>query len=104
MKKGLLMIGALLLAGHAAAEATRADQSAFAKDEFKSNTSRNLTKADLAWHAMNSYGWNCPEVVEQGAVKKGGYSVITCKNGTKLRVYLRSDAHPRITNINGHWE
>ncbi|WP_462383311.1 hypothetical protein [Pseudomonas sp. Marseille-QA0892] len=104
MKKGLLALATMALSGHLAAEPTRADQSEFARDEFKANTSRNLSKADLAWHALNSYGWNCPEVIQQTGVNKQGYSVITCKNGTKLRVYLRSDAHPRITNINGGYE
>lgn len=79
---------------------TKASQSSYNKNVFSATTSYGLTKADLAWHALNTYGWSCSEVVSVGS-NQGSYYVITCSNGTKLRVYPRSDAHPKITNING---
>ena len=70
-------------------------------------TSDGLSKADLAWHAVNTYGWDCPEVVSQGhqgqQLKRDGYYVITCSSGKKLRVYPRSGQHPRITNYRGNY-
>lgn len=29
-------------------------------------TSEKLTEADLAWHAVNTYGWDCEEVIFRG--------------------------------------
>jgi hypothetical protein len=68
-------------------------------------TSYGLSKSDLAWHAVNSYGWDCHKVVSKGhqgqQLKRDGYYIITCSSGKKLRVYPRSGQHPKITNYNG---
>jgi len=66
-------------------------------------TSSNLNKADLAWHASNTYGWDCQEVVEVGE-SNGEYYNITCSSGLKLRVYPRVNEYPKITNEYGTYE
>ncbi|MDO8347237.1 MAG: hypothetical protein Q7S85_05015 [Rugosibacter sp.] len=88
----------------AAAEPTKASQSVYEKDIRKATTSQGLTKADLAWHALNTYGWDCEEVTAQEAQTKEGYFVITCSSGKKLRVYPRQGQHPKITNIKGTYK
>lgn len=105
-------------------ELTRADESKLQEaldnsDNSALYTSLNLTKADIAWHAVNTYGWNCEEVINIGeAVKitkktsvekrnfsdlKGVYYPLTCSNGKKLRFYPRFNMHPIITNANGSY-
>lgn len=80
-------------------------------------TSEGLTKADLAWHATNTYGWNCSEVkIKSSNIKTTGkefgkdpirkeingfYYFITCSNNKKYRVYPRADYYPIITNAQG---
>lgn len=93
-----------LWSGVASAEPTKAEESAFDHDFSNINSSRNLSKADLAWHALNSYGWDCTEVVDQQFPPGQKYSVITCRNGLKLRVYPRKDAFPIIRNMKGGYE
>lgn len=82
--------------------------------------SENLEYADVAWHAQNTYGWNCSEITDIGSpiqtngkeLKdsylisqiKGNYSIATCSSGTKLRVYPRYNTYPIITNINGGFD
>jgi len=66
-------------------------------------TSENLTNADLAWHAVNTYGWDCNQVTSRGKFN-GEYYVISCSSGLKLRVYPRKGMHPSIRNINGGWK
>lgn len=39
-----------------AVEATNAEDSKFSYDLSNAHSSRNLSKADLAWHALNTYG------------------------------------------------
>jgi hypothetical protein len=84
-------------------EPTRASESVYNRDVRKATTSRGLTNADIAWHAVNTYGWDCNEVVSRQP-QSGEFYVVTCSNGTQLRVYPRSDAHPRITNMQGEYE
>ena len=85
-------------------EPTKASQSIYEKEIWKATTSDDLTKADLAWHALNTFGWPCSEVIDSGSMNKDGYYIITCKSGTKLRVYPRKNQHPSITNIKGGYE
>ena len=85
-------------------EPTKASESLYNRDELKAATSRDLTKADLAWHAQNSYGWDCPEVISRGEMTSGGYFFIECSSGKKLRVYPRPGQHPKITNENGGYK
>ena len=80
---------------------TRASQSAYERSIRGATTSANLTNADLAWHAQNTFGWDCAEVVTRGSLGADGYFVIECSSGTKLRVYPRAGQHPRITNEHG---
>lgn len=87
-----------------AVEATKADDSKFNYDLSNAHSSRNLSKADLAWHALNTYGWDCSEVIAEKQSPAEKYSVITCSSGLKLRVYRRRDAHPIIRNIKGGYE
>ena len=86
------------------AEPTKAKQSVYETDIRKATTSNNLTKADLAWHALNTYGWDCEEVVSKGELTKDKYYEITCSSGKKLRVYPRNGKHPRITNSEGTYK
>lgn len=85
-------------------ESTKAEDSEFNHDLSHAHSSRNLTKADLAWHALNTYGWDCSEVVSEQQPSTEKYSVITCSSDLKLRVYRRSDAHPIIRNIKGGYD
>lgn len=87
-----------------ASEVTKAEDSEFNHDLSHAHSSRDLSKADLAWHALNTYGWDCSEVVSEQQPPKEKYSVITCSSGLKLRVYRRSDAHPLIRNIKGGYD
>jgi len=86
-----------------AAEPTKASQSSYNQDMKKATTSKNLTNADLAWHAQNTYGWDCSEVVSRSKSKTGGYFIIKCSSGTELRVYPREGQHPKITNVKGKY-
>ncbi len=97
---GLLMLSSI----SCFAEPTKAVQSLYGQDIRRATTSEGLTKADLAWHALNTYGWDCDEVVNRGAPMRDGYYVITCSSGKKLRVYPRPGQHPRITNIDGGYK
>ncbi|MDW8843903.1 hypothetical protein ORA50_27125 [Pseudomonas carnis] len=87
-----------------AVEATKADDSKFNYDLSNAHSSRNLSKADLAWHALNTYGWDCSEVIAQKQSPAEKFSVITCSSGLKLQVFRRSDAHPIIHNMKGGYE
>jgi hypothetical protein len=81
-------------------EPTLASESEYNRDITKATTSQGLSNADIAWHALNTYGWDCEEVVARES-QVGDYFVVTCANGTKLRVYPRAGQHPRITNSSG---
>jgi len=82
------------------AEPTLASESEYNRDITKATTSQGLSNADIAWHALNTYGWDCEEVVARES-QMGDYFVVACANGTKLRVYPRAGQHPRITNSGG---
>ena len=82
-------------------EPTKAEQSSYNHDIKLATTSSGLSKADLAWHAMNTYGWDCAEVISRGEQTPDGYFLIDCGNGKKLRVYPRAGKHPKITNESG---
>lgn len=86
------------------AEPTKASQSSYEKNFSGATTSNNLTKADLAWHALNTYGWDCSEVVSKDKPTGDGSFVITCSNGKKFRVYPRQGKHPKITNMQGTYK
>lgn len=82
--------------------------------------SENLEYCDIAWHAKNSYGWDCEEITALGEnisssgnelgsalLKneiKGYYQIATCSSGLKLRVYPRFDTYPVITNKTGSFD
>ena len=83
-----------------AQEPTRASESEYNHDITKATTSEGLTKADIAWHALNTYGWDCEEVVSREP-QVNDYFVVACSSGVKLRVYPRAGQHPRITNSSG---
>ena len=72
----------LSVASAGAGEPTKASESRCAPLSFREvvkqcHTSEGLTKADLAWHATNTYGWDCDEVTSRGK-DKGAYYIITC--------------------------
>lgn len=103
----LLLIGLVLLDWPflvMAREPTKASESLYNSNILLATTSEGLTNADLAWHAANTYGWNCSEVVSKGNPTKDGYFLITCSNGKKFRVYPRNGQHPRITNMKGGYD
>lgn len=95
---------AVTMSAVSAGEPTRASQSVYEGDISQARTSENLTLADLAWHAKNTYGWPCEEVDSRGTATAEGYFVITCKGGARLRVYPRPNQHPRITNLRGTYK
>lgn len=104
--------------------ATNVEQSKYndvaPSEYYKEMKSDNLDFSDIAWHAQNSYGWNCSEITSLGekvstngneiedsllrSQMVGYYQIATCSSGIKLRVYPRKDTYPIITNINGGWE
>ena len=59
---------------------TRASESPYNQDIMKATTSQGLTKADIAWHALNTYGWDCDEVHAR-EVQVGDYYEVTCTSG-----------------------
>lgn len=84
-------------------------------------TSDGLTKADIAYWALNSYGYDCEEVksvknvnydkdrgfqylfendIDMNGFVKGYktfvYKDVTCTSGTKLKLYKRVDNYPYI--------
>lgn len=78
-------------------------QSMINNDIARRSTSRGLSNADLAWHAVKTYGWDCYKVIARLQYHSAYYE-ITCSSGLKLRVYPRPGKHPRITNIYGTYE
>ena len=100
----IVLAACWLWCGSASAEPTKAEESTYVTDISNAHTSRNLTKADLAWHALNTYGWDCEEVIAEKLLPNQPFSMITCSNGLKLRAYRRSDAHPIIRNMKGGYE
>lgn len=78
-----------------------ANQSSYNNDIRQATTSSGLSKADMAWHAQNTYGWDCAQVVSKGEMTSEGYFFIDCSSGKKLRVYPRAGQHPRITSESG---
>ena len=85
-------------------EPTKAVSSEYNKDIRKATTSNNLSKADIAWQATNTYGWDCEEVISKSGMNTDGYYYVECANGTRLRVYPRDGQHPRLTNANGTYK
>lgn len=80
---------------------TKASESAYNRNIKKAYTSKNMSNADLAWHARNTYAWDCSEVVKKEQKTDKPYFFIECGNGTRLRVYPRPGKHPKITNSDG---
>lgn len=80
-------------------EPTKANDSQinFENIATKGYTSIGLTKADLAWHALNTYGFNCSEVVMKKEITNEKDYLIECSNGKILHVYPRNGRHPNIT-------
>jgi hypothetical protein len=87
-------------------EKTKASESSYNDDLLKAAHpgGDRLSNADLAFHALNTYGWDCDEVVQRGKLLHDQYFIITCASGLQLRVYPRHDQHPSIRNIEGGWE
>ena len=83
------------------AEKTKAIESIYNDDIKKAHTSEGLTKADISWHAVNTYGWDCEEVILKDEMTSDGFFCIECSSGVRLRVYPRQGQHPKITNITG---
>lgn len=85
-------------------ESNKAASSSYNQDIRKATTSRGLSKSDLAWHAQNTYGWDCSQVISKDKMTSGGYFMINCSNGKQFRVYPRAGQHPKITNARGGWD
>jgi len=101
---GMMIVLSAVLLLHACGdrkEPTKAVQSSYNEDIREATASQGLTKADLAWQAQNTYGWDCAEVVSKGEMTPNGYFFIECSSGEKLRVYPRTGKHPKITNAGG---
>lgn len=104
-KIGIIIFTVLFLASYIySGEPESASESKYNKDISKANTSEGLTKADLAWHAKNTYGWDCDRVIFKGEMTPDGYYIIECYSGLTLRVYPRKGQHPKITNSKGTYE
>lgn len=84
-------------------EPTKASESIYSSYPDRATTSWNLKKPDIAWHAVNSFGWDCDEVVERSE-QDGEFYYVTCASGIRLRVYPRRGTWPSITNEQGGWE
>ena len=82
-------------------EQTKSLSSTYNDDISKATTSNGLSKADLAWHAQNTYGWDCAEVTSIWEMTSDGYFFIECTSGKKFRVYPRFGTHPKIKNESG---
>jgi len=93
----LLLASSLSWSVHA--ELTRADQSLYNTQPQKANTSQNLSKADLAWHASKTFGFDCPEVVKHKPMLGSHHSIITCSTGARLKVHPLSDSRPVMTLV-----
>ncbi len=91
----------ILVACGESKEPTKASSSSYNKNVLQATTSNGLSKSDLAWHALNTYGWDCEEVTSKSESTSGGYFFIECTSGKRLRVYLRKGQHPKITNESG---
>lgn len=103
-KAAIIFVGFLVISfalDNVGPEKTKSSQSGYNDEYLSAGTSVNLSKADLAWHAQNTYGWDCSQVVTKGDMLSGGYFYIHCPSGKKLRVYPRSGQHPKITNSRG---
>lgn len=98
----VVLVVSIVLQKSATSNLTRADQSSYNQNPSLATTSLGLSRADLAWHAVNSYSWDCPEVLDVGS-NSGSYYIITCANGTKLRVYPHLAGRPHITDLNGRY-
>ena len=85
-------------------EPTKASQSEYEHNIRRATTSDGLSKVDLAWHAKNTYGWDCSEVISEGEMTADGYFFIECSSGNKFRVYPRAGKHPKITNEGGTYK
>ncbi|TWI57447.1 hypothetical protein IQ22_00663 [Pseudomonas duriflava] len=81
------------------ADLTRAEQSFFNAHPDWSNTSQNLSKADLAWHAVNTFGFNCPEVIKEKRILGSHHSIIICNTGTRVRVHPVINDKPLMTLV-----
>ena len=90
---------ALLCTSGMAKEPTKADESSYNKDILDANSSEGLSNADLAWHALNTYGFDCAEVISKSEPAAQGNYVITCANGLQLNVFPRARKYPRITGV-----
>ena len=89
---------------------------------YKELKSENLTFADIAWLAKNTYGWKCEDIISMEdkiytdgseiagidnyykSQLKGYYQIALSSSGVKVRVYPRKDTYPIITNENGGWD
>ena len=85
-------------------EGTKASESRYNNDISLATSSDGLSAADLAWHALNTYGWDCDEVTNVEEEFREGYYLIQCSSGMLLRVYPRQNRHPRITNEDGGFD
>jgi hypothetical protein len=106
----LVTVAALVLAvaylgrsANSSGDPSRASESTYNRDIRLARTSEGLSNADIAWHATNTYGWDCEQVVTR-LPAESGYFVVVCSNNTRLRVYPRVGQHPRITNEHGTYK
>jgi hypothetical protein len=88
---------ALLCVSSLAKEPTKAAESSYNNDIMAANSSTGLTNADLAWHAQNTFGFDCAEVVARTEAMADGDYQITCANGTHLHVHPRARRYPLIS-------
>ena len=97
------LAGILLFIGHQTSTSTSTSSKRGTVTYGLYPKSSELTKADIAWHALNT-GWNCDEVLSRDEMTTGPYYIVTCSSGLQLRVYPRPGAYPKITNLQGTYK
>jgi len=61
--------------------------------------STSMSDDDIAWHAVNTYGWDCDTLIDiDRTLRPDHFFMVTCASGQRLRVYPRDNQHPKITN------
>ena len=64
------------------------------RDRDRTVAAPAVTDSEIVWHAENTYGFQCREIVER--IDAGETVLVDCVGGERLRVYPRPGKHPKI--------
>ena len=92
----IIAVGLRNVVSNNAESPQKASESRFVNNPSAANTSRDLSKADVAWHVKNTYGFYCNEVVERRLPSDEDYYTVKCANGNRFKVFTRYKKHPII--------